>query len=1093
MKFQVLGPLEVVEGDASLPLGGPKQRAVLTALLLHADTAVAKHRIIEWIWAGNAPARADHTVETYVSRLRALLGTGRITATGGGYRLHLEPGELDATVATALAEQAQVATTEGALDTAAELVDEALGLFRGPVLGDLHELLFIAPDVARLESLKVSLLERRAELALASGSNADAAGQLEALVTLYPEHERLWELLMLAHYQAGRQAAALQAFARARRHLVHEVGIEPGPGLAGLHARILRQDPNLATRPQRAPQLMVPRPTDLGPTRPPPIDSKRRSSRVMAGTAAVVALVAALSILWQANDPPTVPPAPLQGVALVDSMTGEVRTMLPYETVLQMQYSDGLFWFVLGTPDYLAVSIEAIDEQTYEVEHEFAVPYQDIGDFLVDDGSVWITDVVTPEITRIDIATGLVTDRVDLSGGSPSAFRGTSTGAEQIAAAGGSIWVGRTGEVVQVDEVSTRVVRRFSMPYEWGMAAADGRVWICRQDGVTWIDAATGEVGPVAPIDRPQNLVTVGNEVWAADPHGNIYRVGADGGVRIQSQDPELNAAIDLDGDATTVWSAHGATGILVATDTATLKSRQYRVGGVLGGIAVGRHIIATGVDPAIPKLPLGDHALRLAWSRSTADPIDPVAVNLGTNPWMAQMERLTCATLLAPAQAAGRPALVPDLATRQPHIRSDGRVYNFTIRAGRGFAPPAEGTATAKDVQYSIERALSPKLGPHPLAAQIVHEISGLADYRSGRASHISGLRVSGQHLTIRLTKPSAAFPWKMALSYFCVVPSGTPVVPNGLLFAPPSAAPYYVTAHENGGLTVLERNPNYGGANEPTIDTLSFDESLDAPTAVADTVAGRIGHMAMDDPLLTPHSTQVRGATTYVASPLMTVHFLAFNSRSGAFAERRQRLAFVGLLDPGPLAEAQRSIASRSLLPAGIFANGGPQTRPRNAGPFHLNRPLRLGIQQACRECLAAASALTTQLDSTGTDVQIRQVPNMSSISSPLAGLDLVLTSTTLEYPDAAAFLKKMVDADIPAGWLPPGVAHRIRALARLDDRERTSAAIKLAGELNRGAIPVAPYATGVMGELMSQELDCPEAPLPGLGIDLGGCTFR
>jgi DNA-binding SARP family transcriptional activator/ABC-type transport system substrate-binding protein len=1090
MKFHVLGPLEVIEGESSLPLGGPKQRAVLAALVLHANTGVAKPRLIDWIWGETAPAAVEHAVESYVSRLRGILGPGRITATAGGYRLSIEPDELDADVATALAERAKVATAAGDLDTAIALIREAVTLFRGPVLGDLKELLFTAPDVARLEYLRLSLLERGAELTLESGAHADAAGQLEALVGLHAGHERLWEMLMLAHYRAGRQAAALQAFVRARRHLVDEVGIEPGPGLVDLQARILRQDPELLVLPKTAWPVTAEGPGAQEPRSP---TRHRRAGAVgaLALVAVVVVVAVALSVVASDKGASTVDPGPAYGVALVERTTGKIRTTLPYETALAMHYSDGLFWFVRGTAEGLAVSIEAVDEESYEVEHEIAVPFQDIGDLLVNDGIAWVTDYTTPEIARIDIATGLVTDRVDLSGGPPPAFRGTSTGAEQIAAAGGSIWVGRTGEVVQVDPTASRVVRRFPMPYEWGMVSAGGRVWICRQDGVSWIDAATGEEGPVAPIDRPQNLVAVGNEVWAADPHGNVYAVGADGTVRIQSQDPGLGSAVDLDGDGSTVWSAHGDNGTLVATDATTLESREYQLGGRLGGIAVGRQLVATGVYPVVPSQPLESPVMRLAWSRSTADPIDPAAADLRTNPWMAQMERLTCATLQSPAGTPSGPGLVPDLAIGEPRIRRDGLVHRYTIRGDRGFAPPAEGTVSAEDVLYSIERALSPKLGARAPAARVVHEIRGLAEYRAGRAGHIAGLRAEGPHLTIRLNRPSPALPWKLSLSYFCVVPQGTPVVPNGLLFAPPSAAPYYVTAHENGGLTVLARNPNYGGASAPIPKTMVFDEDLSAAAAVADTVVGEIHHVAMDDPTLAPPATPTRGPTSYIASPLMRVHFLAFNSRSGPFKERSKRLAFVGLLDPRPLAAAQHAIASTSLLPAGIFGSRNPESRPARTGALRIGHPLGLGVQRGCRECLATASALATQMRRAGIGMRIQEVANISRISLPVADLDLTLTSTTLEYPDPAAFLAMMIDSGIPAGWLPPGVAQRVRALAALEGTNRTSAAVQLAEAFRLGAIPVAPYATGVMGELVSQDLDCPQALLPGLGLDLVRCS--
>ena len=160
---------------------------------------------------------------------------------------------------------------------------------------------------------------------------------------------------------------------------------------------------------------------------------------------------------------------------------------LPFEEVLQMRYEAGVFWFVRGTPEFLAVSIVGVDERSREVIHEFASPYQDVGHFVVDRDSIWITDYKTPELTRIDIASGLVTDRIPIGGGPPRQFRGTSTGGEQIAVAGGSVWVGRTGEVVRVDPERGRRRRSLSHALRVGhdgreRAGVDLQTGRCRLD-----------------------------------------------------------------------------------------------------------------------------------------------------------------------------------------------------------------------------------------------------------------------------------------------------------------------------------------------------------------------------------------------------------------------------------------------------------------------------------------------------------------------------------------------------------------------------------------------------------------------------------
>jgi DNA-binding SARP family transcriptional activator len=123
VNFGILGSLEVTEGGRLLPLGGPKQRALLAILLLNANEAVSRDRLIEGIWGEQPPASPGHTIDTYVSRLRKLLGPDRIARRGGGYALHVEPGELD------LDRFEQLATAGNQA--------EALALWRGPALADL--------------------------------------------------------------------------------------------------------------------------------------------------------------------------------------------------------------------------------------------------------------------------------------------------------------------------------------------------------------------------------------------------------------------------------------------------------------------------------------------------------------------------------------------------------------------------------------------------------------------------------------------------------------------------------------------------------------------------------------------------------------------------------------------------------------------------------------------------------------------------------------------------------------------------------------------------------------------------------------------
>jgi WD40 repeat protein/DNA-binding SARP family transcriptional activator/class 3 adenylate cyclase len=265
MQFRLLGPLEVDAGGGPIPLGGPKQRAVLAHLLLRANQLVPAETLVDEIWGDEPPEQARNIIQTYVSHLRKALGRDRIESQGPGYRLRLESSELDATRFDALMRDAKKALPVDP-NIAVGSLDDALALWRGPALADLADRRSLLAEAARLDELRLEAQDDRIEGLLASGAQARAIGELETLLARHPWRERLWGLLMLAFYREGRQAEALNAFQRAREILADELGIDPSPELMRLHERVLKQDPGLDLRgePLRGYRLLEK--VDDGPT-----------------------------------------------------------------------------------------------------------------------------------------------------------------------------------------------------------------------------------------------------------------------------------------------------------------------------------------------------------------------------------------------------------------------------------------------------------------------------------------------------------------------------------------------------------------------------------------------------------------------------------------------------------------------------------------------------------------------------------------------------------------------------------------------------------------------------------------------------------
>ncbi len=243
VEVRLLGPVQAARADREIPLGGPRQRAVLALLVLEAGRVVPAGRLVEELWRGSPSPGAAVTLRSYVSRLRSALAPEvPVTARGGGYAIGAGPDQLDASRFERLVAAGHDALARGQAVAAGTKFREALALWRGPALADVLEVDRLALEAARLEELRLAAAEARVEADLAAGLHTEVTGELERLVAEHPLRERLWWLLMLALYRGGRQADALDAYRRARVMLAAELGLEPGQELRELEQAVLRQE-----------------------------------------------------------------------------------------------------------------------------------------------------------------------------------------------------------------------------------------------------------------------------------------------------------------------------------------------------------------------------------------------------------------------------------------------------------------------------------------------------------------------------------------------------------------------------------------------------------------------------------------------------------------------------------------------------------------------------------------------------------------------------------------------------------------------------------------------------------------------------------
>jgi DNA-binding SARP family transcriptional activator len=245
--FRILGPLEVSHDGRDVPLAGARQRELLALLLLDAGRVVSADRLMDELWGERQPAAGGAALRVRLSQLRKALREGGelLVTRPPGYALLVPRDGLDLwRFERGLDEGERALRTDPAKAT--ELLAAALAEWRGAALSDVAYAPFAQAAAVRLEELRASALELRIEAELALGRHARLIGELQDLVGRHSLRERLSAQLMTALYRDGRQADALAAYRAARERLIEQIGIEPGPELRELEARVLAQDPALA-------------------------------------------------------------------------------------------------------------------------------------------------------------------------------------------------------------------------------------------------------------------------------------------------------------------------------------------------------------------------------------------------------------------------------------------------------------------------------------------------------------------------------------------------------------------------------------------------------------------------------------------------------------------------------------------------------------------------------------------------------------------------------------------------------------------------------------------------------------------------------
>jgi DNA-binding response OmpR family regulator len=249
LELLVLGPLEVRLAGVPVAVTASKERALLALLVANHGRTLPVGQLAEDLWEGSPPESASAALRVHVSRLRRTLAAagveGILVTRPPGYLLDVGPEVVDAARFEALLVEARSALAAGRLEEAVTRFRAALGLWRGPALGEVAGSPFATAEAIRLEQSRLTALEECLAAELDCGRHREVTAELEGLVHEHVLRERLWELHLLALYRCGRQPDALRAFQELRHRLGEELGLAPSPSLLELERAIVAHDPAL--------------------------------------------------------------------------------------------------------------------------------------------------------------------------------------------------------------------------------------------------------------------------------------------------------------------------------------------------------------------------------------------------------------------------------------------------------------------------------------------------------------------------------------------------------------------------------------------------------------------------------------------------------------------------------------------------------------------------------------------------------------------------------------------------------------------------------------------------------------------------------
>jgi YVTN family beta-propeller protein len=946
LELRVLGPVAVLREGQPVRLGGLRQRAVLARLICNVGRVVTIDQLASAVWADAIPPGHVSTLQTYVFHLRAALEPNRragavssvLRTETGGYRLDLDANKatLDALQFEELVAAGRSRLAANEPGPAADHIRAAIELWRGDVMTDLRDFLFVPPYADRLTELLADAREIGIDAELALGNDAQVVDATTAAVAAHPLRERFHAQRMLALYRCGRQADALSGYMALRDLLVDELGIEPNQQIQDLHRQILDQDAALAWHPTVRQQPSIANSSSVLPVssttsriastatggagRPSKWRSLSRRLTLFALATALILVAGTVTAVALINQQSSARSA-IANSAVEVGTNGHVRVSVPVGGPPGgIAVTAGSVW--IAEPQ--GSSVLRMDAKTRRRTATIPVgnapvalaPYED---------ELWVADGSDGDIQEISVQANTVTHTIAV-GHDPSALAGGL----------GYLWVANRGDgtVTRIDpsgRVAARTIAVGSEPD--GIAVGDNAVWVANQfdNTVTRIDPSSLATTTIGVGVGPEGITVTTNAVWVADNLDlTVARIDLsrnDSVTKVETGDSPT-AVAEFGGS---IWVSNAGDATISRLDETTGRVRNtYSFGSSPTGFAVaGSALWVSSKAYAAAEHRGGTLTVATVTPDDEMASIDPaLAYDGDLYDGMAEVYD----TLVTVRKSAGLTGLdlVPDLAEQLPIPTDSGLTYVFRLRPGIKYSDGEP--LRASDFRRGIERTLI--VEPSSAIGYFNDIVGADACTQKPASCDLSTGIVTDDAagtITFHLTAADPDLLGALSITGFSTpVPPNTPMTHDIGTAPVPGTGPYLIGQFTPNHSLTLVRNPHFvrwSSAAQPDgyPDQIVWKGYQNQAAAIAAVGAGSGADVFYVNRLEDRNASATRLLQAYpqqlVNTQSFASHFLVLNANAPPFNNPKARQAVAQALTADPtLAAIDDGTASCTIVPPGF-----------------------------------------------------------------------------------------------------------------------------------------------------------------------------